>query len=388
MLIVEFKLLQKVKVITTDDLGETLKEILRLEAYKRPLLVTDSFVSKMPLVVGAVNQLEASGTSVGVYNRVCPDPSTKTVADALKSFDEHKADSLIAIGGGSAMDVARGVNIVRTNGGTISNYLDSSKQIVPCKGLISVPTTSGTGSEMSNALVLTDEVNKTKMTILADEAVSEYAVLCPELTLSLPRNTTIACGLDAFGHAAEGYLSRLSSPVTDAICEKIMFLIFNFLPRAVHNGQDKEARERVMVAANLAGWMLNNTGTIVGHSIAHVLGSRYHIIHGEAVAYALPSVIEFVGPVCFEKVREIGKILGMVYPDSAPQEQVTVLAARAFKDFRDKILGLHSFDSYHINRFELLENASAVAEERFAVNTPRMVDEVAARELLSGFGIA
>ncbi|WP_267399592.1 MULTISPECIES: iron-containing alcohol dehydrogenase [unclassified Bifidobacterium] len=382
----QYKLLQRVKVVSTDDLGETLKEILQTESYKRPLVITDHFVSTMPLVVKALDWLRSCGIAVSVYNNVGSDPAEGTVNDAFLAFKQHNADSLIAIGGGSSMDVARGVNIVRTNGGDILNYTDPTRPISPCRGQISVPTTAGTGSEMSNALVVTDESSKTKVTILADPAVSEYAVLNPELTLSLPPAMTIACGLDAFGHAAEGYLSRQSSPVTDAICEKVMYLLYQYLPRAVHEGNDIEARERVMVAANLAGWMLNNTGTIVGHSIAHVLGSRYHIIHGEAVAYALPAVMEFVSPVRPKKIREIGQILGASYPESAPPEQTTVLAVRAFKVFRDNILGMRPFDTYQIDRKELLSNASAVANERFAGNTPRTVDEAAAGDLLEGFG--
>lgn len=252
--------------------------------------------------------------------------------------------------------------------------------------MISIPTTAGTGSEMSNALVVTDEASSRKMTVLADPAVSEYAILDPDLTLTLPADMTIACGLDAFGHAAEGYLSRLSSPVTDAVCEKVMFLLYNYLPRAVRDGSDREARERVMVAANLAGWMLNNTGTIVGHSIAHVLGSQYHIVHGDAVAYALPSVMEFVGPVRANKVREIGQILGAAYPQGAPEEQTTVIACRSFKDFRDRMLGMRLFESYGLSREELLTNAQAVAQEKFAGNTPRTVDLEAADSLLRTFG--
>ena len=141
----------------------------------------------------------------------------------------------------------------------------------------------------------------------------------------------------------------MASPVTDAICEKAMFLLYNYLPRAVANGQDREARERVMVASTLAGWMLNNAGTIAGHSIAHVLGAKYHIVHGEAVGYALPAVMEFVAPVRAHKVREIGQILGAVYPENAPDEQVAIIASRAFKDFRDRMLGLHPVEDYGIS---------------------------------------
>jgi len=216
--------------------------------------------------------------------------------------------------------------------------------------------------------------------------VSEYAVLCPDMVLSLPQKMTIATGLDAFSHAAEGYTSRLSSPITDAICEKVMFLLANYLPRAVKNGQDREARQRVMVAAALAGWMLNNSGTNVGHSMAHILGSKYHIVHGEAVAYALPGVLEFVAPVLPKKVAEIGQILGLVYAEDETEEERAKRAVSEYRHFRDDVLGLHDFKDYGISTSELVENASAVANEQFAGNTPREITEEAAVKLLKEFG--
>lgn len=382
----DFKLLQKVKVVSTDHLDETLLEIMKTENYQRPLFVMDHFLSQVEIVQDVQTELKANGIEYAVFDKVVSDPPTSVVDAGVTAFKEHKADSIIAIGGGSSIDVARGINIVRVNGGKISDYVDPQAAIKPCPGLISVPTTSGTGSEMSNALVVTDEASKQKLAILADDAVSEYAVLNPDLLLSLPKNMTIATGLDAFSHAAEGYLSKLASPVTDAICEKVMFLLYNYLPRAVKNGADREARERVMVAATLAGWMLNNAGTNVGHSMAHVLGSKYHIVHGEAVAYALPGVLRFVGPVMPHKVREIGQILGAVYPENAPEEQTTLIAERTYKDFRDQILGLHPFSDYKISHEELATNAEAVAHERFAGNTPREVTVDAAETLLASYG--
>ncbi|WP_368103222.1 iron-containing alcohol dehydrogenase [Bifidobacterium pseudocatenulatum] len=382
----EVKLLQPVKVVCTDDLGETLVDIMQAAGYSRPLMVTDSFVGSMPLVVAARTKLEQAGVDVAVFDQVKPDPLCETVESGVEAFEAHKADSIIAIGGGSSMDVARGINIVRVNGGSIIEYTDPAKPIAPCNGMIAVPTTAGTGSEMSNALVVTEGSTGRKLAVLADPAVSEYAVLNADLMLTLPAKMTIACGLDAFCHAAEGYLSRMASPVTDAICEKAMFLLYNYLPRAVANGQDREARERVMVASTLAGWMLNNAGTIAGHSIAHVLGAKYHIVHGEAVGYALPAVMEFVAPVRAHKVREIGQILGAVYPENAPDEQVAIIASRAFKDFRDRMLGLHPVEDYGISVEELVSNAQAVVDERFAGNTPRDIDLQAAEQLLEGFG--
>lgn len=382
----DVKLLQRVKVLDTDHLAQTVLEVLQTEGYQRPLFVMDSFLAQVPLVQETQALLEKSGITVSVFDQVVSDPPAQTIRDGVTAFGAAHADSLIAIGGGSSIDVARGINIVRVNGGDILDYTDTQKSIEPCPGLIAIPTTSGTGSELSNALVVTDVATEKKVAILADNAVSEYAILNPDLLLSLPKKMTIATGLDAFSHAAEGYTSRLASPVTDAICEKVMFLLYNYLPRAVENGHDREARQRVMVAAALAGWMLNNAGTNAGHSMAHILGSKYHLVHGEAVAYALPGVLEQVAPLLPHKVAEIGQILGVTYTPTDTLSERCNQAIKAYQHFRDDLVGLHPFNDYGISEEELVTNAEAVANEQFAGNTPGEMNKQVATKLLTRFG--
>ena len=382
----DVKLLQRVKVLDTDHLAQTVLEVLQTEGYQRPLFVMDSFLAQVPLVQETQALLEKSGITVSVFDQVVSDPPAQTIRDGVTAFGAAHADSLIAIGGGSSIDVARGINIVRVNGGDILDYTDTQKSIEPCPGLIAIPTTSGTGSELSNALVVTDVATEKKVAILADNAVSEYAILNPDLLLSLPKKMTIATGLDAFSHAAEGYTSRLASPVTDAICEKVMFLLYNYLPRAVENGHDREARQRVMVAAALAGWMLNNAGTNAGHSMAHILGSKYHLVHGEAVAYALPGVLEQVAPLLLHKVAEIGQILGVTYAPTDTLSERCNQAIKAYQHFRDDLVGLHPFNDYGISEEELVTNAEAVANEQFAGNTPGEMNKQVATKLLTRFG--
>ncbi|QCZ56522.1 alcohol dehydrogenase [Levilactobacillus brevis] len=382
----DVKLLQRVKVLDTDHLAQTVLEVLQTEGYQRPLFVMDSFLAQVPLVQETQALLEKSGITVSVFDQVVSDPPAQTIRDGVTAFGAAHADSLIAIGGGSSIDVARGINIVRVNGGDILDYTDTQKSIEPCPGLIAIPTTSGTGSELSNALVVTDVATEKKVAILADNAVSEYAILNPDLLLSLPKKMTIATGLDAFSHAAEGYTSRLASPVTDAICEKVMFLLYNYLPRAVENGHDREARQRVMVAAALAGWMLNNAGTNAGHSMAHILGSKYHLVHGEAVAYALPGVLEQVAPLLPHKVAEIGQILGVTYAPTDTLSERCNQAIKAYQHFRDDLVGLHPFNDYGISEEELVTNAEAVANEQFTGNTPGEMNKQVATKLLTRFG--
>lgn len=382
----DYKLVQKTKVLVTDDLPITILDILKETQYKNPLVVMDSFLKEVAIVKELQAKLTENDIQFSVYDKVISDPPTTVVDEGAEFFKAQGCDSLIAIGGGSAIDVARGINIVRINGGEISEYVTASNEIKDCPGLIAVPTTSGTGSELSNALIVTDTKTQTKLAVLADNAVSEFAVLNPELVMTLPKGMTIATGLDAFSHAAEGYTSTLASPVTDAICEKIMYLLVKYLPKVVEDGQDREARERVMVAATLGGWMLNNAGTHAGHSVAHVIGSKYHIPHGMACAYALPGVLQFIAPVRSKKVKEIGLILGAEYPADPTDTEIGRITATQYREFRDKVLGMKQFTDFNISRDELLTNIESVVNERFAGNTPKQIDQEGAMMLLKNFG--
>lgn len=386
-------MVQPVQVVYSEHLAQSLVSICDRERYTRVLLVTDSVIRSLAPVQEAITVLEQTGRQIAIFDSVHADPHIATVDDGAARYLEHQADCILAIGGGSVLDVARGIAIVATHGGSIADYVELSgssgqprrRATKRCQGLISVPTTSGTGSELSNALIVTDEHGQ-KLAVLADNATSTYAVLDPTLTLNLPQRMTIASGLDAFCHAAEGYLSTLANPITDAIDEKVMFLLYNYLPRAVADGSDLEARRRVMIAASLAGWSLNQAGTIVGHSIAHVLGAQHHIVHGEAVGYALPAVVAFVADVRKHKVREIGKILGAQIPDHAPLDQVRAIVVRAIMEFRDSMLGLHPFEDYGMSHEALVSYAPAVVNERFAGNTPKPIDTADAAWLLERFG--
>ncbi|QIL46813.1 iron-containing alcohol dehydrogenase [Vagococcus coleopterorum] len=378
----DFKLEQKVKVVVTDNLSECVLEILATTNYKKPMLVMDSFLNSTPIIGQLKNDLNDQNIEFVLYDRIVSDPPVELVDTGAKICLDNKCDCIIAIGGGSSIDVARGINIIRHNGGSIVDYVNPIKPIKNCAGLIAVPTTSGTGSELSNALIVTDTKTSQKLAVLANESLSEIAILNPELLMSLPKNMTIATGLDTFSHAAEGYTSNLSSPVTDAICEKVMYLVVKYLPTAVADGSNREARERMMVAAALGGWMLNNCGTHVGHSTAHILGSKYKIPHGMACSYALPGALEYVAPVLPKKIKEIGYILGATFSDDCTPEEIAKITSDAYINFRDNILGMAPFSDLGISENDLYKNAQSIAEERFAGNTPRLVDVDGALGLL------
>lgn len=381
----KIRMQQPVKVVVAHDLDESVLELLKKDDLNKPFIVLDKFLLGVPAVKGMLSLLEKNGIEYKTYADIIPDPPARIINDGAKEMKTFGADSVVAIGGGSSLDSAKGINIVASDGGKIEDYVKNESAIHDLKTLISIPTTAGTGSEMSNALVVTDEETQEKDAILSDKMLSDYALLVPELTVSLPQRQTIASGLDAFSHAAEGYLSTLSSPVADAISEKIMFLSYNYLPGAVKDGKNVEMRQRVMVAACLAGWILNQSGTIVAHSEAHILGSKYHFVHGEAVAYALPAVLKLVAPVEPKKVKEIGKILDAKFNGNETPEEIADITVKAYKHFRDEIVGLHPFSDYGISNEELEKNAEEIVNERFAGNTPVKLTKENVTELLKNF---
>ena len=359
----DYRLEQRAKVCVSHDFSKDLLETLKTSNYKKPLISIDSFLLQSPVVNKALDTLKQADINYVVYDEIVPEPPFEIVNKGAKLYQENECDSIIAIGGGSVIDASRGINIVSHCGGQIQEYIEDKTIDQRILGLIAVPTTSGTGSELSNALVVTDTKKQEKLAVLSDEAVSEYVILVPELAKSMPKGLTISTGLDVFAHAMEAYTSNLSTPVVNAICEKIMFLVFKYLPTAVHHGEDLEARERMMVAAALGGWAINNGGTHLGHSIGHVVGAKYHLAHGNACAYALPGVIEKTALAEPKKIREIGNILELSLPNDLSNEELGKEVAKGFKHFRDEVLGL---EPCKLNKEEVVSLTDQVVHERFA----------------------
>ncbi|MGX7015049.1 iron-containing alcohol dehydrogenase [Vagococcus silagei] len=381
-----YKLEQNVKVLVTNELSETVLDVLKDFNYQKPFIVIDSFLLNNEAIKTLLDTLTKANKAYTIYDKVIPNPPIESIDTGVDFFKAEKCDSILAIGGGSVIDAARGINIVRHLGGSIADYAYDKEIKSFCNGLIAIPTTSGTGSELSNALIVTDTINNEKIAVLSNLAVSEVAILNPQLALSLPEQLTISTGLDAFSHAAEAYTSTLSTPVVDAICEKIMFLIYNYLPKAAKDGQNLEARERMMVAAALGGWVLNNGGTHIGHSQAHIIGAKLGIAHGQACAYALPGTLKATAAVKAKKIKEIGYILGTEFPENVTDDEIGNITAARYREFRDDILGLTPFDSLNIKREDVMALAKEVQTERFAGNTPfELTDDVIA-QLMHDFG--
>ncbi|AEN89312.1 Iron-containing alcohol dehydrogenase [Priestia megaterium WSH-002] len=275
------------------------------------LIVTDPVLKDIGLVDKVSAPLIQNGYEVDVYADTAPEPPLALGEKLVSYAKSRKFDLVIGVGGGSALDLAKLTAVLAIHDGAVEEYLNltGTKQITE-KGLpkILIPTTSGTGSEVTNISVLSLESSKDVVT--HDHLLADAAIVDPELTLSVPSKVTAATGIDALTHAVEAYVSVNANPVTDALALKAIRMISSSLRTAVENGEDKEARTQMSYGSYLAGLAFFNAGVAGVHALAYPLGGQFHISHGESNAVLLPYVMGYIRSSCVTKMRDIFEALG------------------------------------------------------------------------------
>lgn len=274
------------------------------------LLVMDPFLSRGPLKDHLFEDLIQKSLIPVLFDRIEPEPSP-TSAEAGAILARRKGCSvIIGVGGGSALDTAKAVAMLAINKGKVSDYVGLDRVPKPGLPTVLIPTTAGTGSEVTFTAVFTNRAAKTKGGINSRFLYPTIALLDPELTLSLPPQVTAQTGMDALTHAVEAYTSNKANPLSDMAAEKAIVLIGQFLKRAVENGKDLEAREGMLLGSLLAGMALANAGVGAVHAMAYPLGAKFNISHGLANAVLLPYILEFNRVACPERFAEINRLLG------------------------------------------------------------------------------
>ncbi|MBU3568938.1 iron-containing alcohol dehydrogenase [Priestia aryabhattai] len=275
------------------------------------LIVTDPVLKDIGLVDKVSAPLIQNGYEVDVYADTAPEPPLALGEKLVSYAKSRKFDLVIGVGGGSALDLAKLTAVLAVHDGAVEEYLNltGTKQITE-KGLpkILIPTTSGTGSEVTNISVLSLESSKDVVT--HDHLLADAAIVDPELTLSVPSKVTAATGIDALTHAVEAYVSVNANPVTDALALKAIRMISSSLRAAVEDGEDKEARTQMSYGSYLAGLAFFNAGVAGVHALAYPLGGQFHISHGESNAILLPYVMGYIRSSCVTKMRDIFEALG------------------------------------------------------------------------------
>ncbi|ENM5774104.1 L-threonine dehydrogenase [Vibrio mimicus] len=286
-------------------------DAIQSKGFKRGLIVTDVILNKIGVVKKVQTLLNQRSVESVVFDGTKPNPTIRNVNDGLVLLKEHDCDFVISLGGGSPHDCAKGIALLATNGGTISDYegVDrSAKSMLP---LVAINTTAGTASEMTRFCIITDEERHIKMAIVDKHTTPLISVNDPELMLAKPASLTAATGMDALTHAVEAYVSIAATPITDAVAIKAIELIQANLRTAVSNGDDIHAREQMAYAQFMAGMAFNNASLGYVHAMAHQLGGFYDLPHGVCNAVLLPHVQRYNAQVCPERLRDVAKAMGV-----------------------------------------------------------------------------
>ena len=270
-----------------------LPEIAKKSGGSHAFLMSGPHLAKMGLVEKAANSLKSAGIAVDTFTDIEGNPSVETVDKATAAFKEAGADFIVAFGGGSPMDVAKAVGVPAKYGGRIPEYEGAHKVPGPLIPLIAIPTTAGTGSEVTAFSVITDHSRDYKLTVFSYEILPAYAILDAELLTTAPASVAAACGIDAFIHAEEAYISTAASPFSDAMAEKAMSLIGKNIRRFVANRGDIEAAEAMLVGSLFAGIAFSFARLGNVHAMSHPVSAFFDVPHGVANAVLLPVIAEY-----------------------------------------------------------------------------------------------
>ena len=340
------------------------------------VVVTDAALAATPVVASVTGVLEAAGIPVTVFRGVHPNPTTDDLAagaDAVTAADGGPGAgriALVAVGGGSPIDAAKGIALAAVNPQRGRDLDYRGQFAAPALPIVAVPTTAGTGAETNAFGVVTDPRSRRKFYVGHASSLPAAAVLDPGLTVGLPPPATAATGMDALTHALESYLSVRANPWSDGIALQVIRMIAVHLPRAHADGQDLEARSQMLLAAHMAGIAMATTGLGLCHAVGHALGGRFGIAHGVALTAVLPGVLRFNAPACPQRLADVAAALGAGDPArdrawnaSAAIEAVAGLADRLGMPRHVADLG--------VSRADFDQVAADALDDEVLANTPR-----------------
>ena len=340
---------------------------LTARGYKKAFVCSDPDLIKFGVTTKVTDLLDAAGFAYSVYSDIKPNPTIANVQDGVAAFKAAEADCIVTIGGGSSMDTAKGVNVLINNPPPLMQYFGVQKNLRPGLPMVFVPTTAGTGSETTNMCVISCVSQGKKDSIVSPVCVGSLAILDPELTMGLPPKATAMTGIDAFAHAVESLTGGQANPLSDALARDAIRTITRWLPRAVENGKDEAAREKMLEASFFAGMAFTNALVHLGHSIGHSIGAKFHVPHGLACSFCLPEVIEYTARTEREKVEMICEAMGVSVPEGASWQEVGALAKDAIRALIKRV-GLGNIQDSGIPLDDLLKIAPMVtADTGFAI---------------------
>jgi alcohol dehydrogenase class IV len=335
----------------------------------RPLIVTDAFLVSCGLAEKLQDQIVQSGIPCEVFSGTVPDPTTDAVDQGVSAFLAGGHDSLVSLGGGSPIDAAKAIGMLAANGGRPRDYKVPNP--IPKAGPphIAIPTTAGTGSEVTRFAVISDSETQEKMLIAGSSLMPSAAVVDYELTMSMPRRLTADTGTDSLTHAIEAYVSRKANPFTDTLALSAMKTIWAELPTAFRRPEDRAAREGMMMAATLAGIAFSNASVALVHGMSRPIGLFFHVPHGLSNAMLLPAVTRFSAGSAPERYADCARTMGIAAQDDSDSVAVNKLVEGLFR--RNEELEVPSPKSFGIPEGRYMEVIPTMTTQALASGSPQ-----------------
>jgi alcohol dehydrogenase class IV len=334
----------------------------------RPLIVTDPYIAGSGILGRATALLDGAGIPWSVFSDTVPDPTTEVIEIGTARLHAGDYDSLVAIGGGSSIDTAKGMSVLVANGGQLRDYKVPNE--IPLSGppIVAIPTTAGTGSEVTRFTVVTDTQTDEKMLIAGLACCPTAAIVDFELTLSMPLRLTADTGIDSLTHAIEAYVSRRASPFTDGLAKTAMGLISKNIRTACAEPQNRAAREAMMLGAMKAGMAFSNASVALVHGMSRPIGAFFHVPHGLSNAMLLPEITAFSAPSALTRYGDCARAMGVAEEGEGSQSAV----ARLLDELRRLNADLHvpSPKAYGIARARYDELLPVMASQALASGSP------------------
>ena len=309
-----------------------LGEVIAGFGHRKLLIVTGAFTARLGLLKGLTDALTAGGANFVVFDQITPDAPIPLVEQGIEFYREHGCDALVAFGGGSSMDAAKAIAMAIANPRPVRKLAGYLKGRRTPPAIYAVPTTAGTGSEVTVAAVIADPERQDKVVIVDPRLVPRMAALDPCLMTGLPPHITAATGIDALTHAVEAFVGNWATPYSDGMALAAVGMIFRHLRTCYSDGQNLVAREQMALASTYAGLAFTRANVGYVHAIAHQFGGRYHTAHGLANAIMLPHVLKYSSPAITERLALLAVRAGLGPAGSAPQT-----LAQAFLDGVDQL---------------------------------------------------
>lgn len=297
-----------------------LPDLVRELGGTRILIVTDPGMVRLGPAIEVRDHLAAAGFAVALFDDVQPDPTDTNVAAGVRALEEHRADVIVAVGGGSPIDTAKVIAIRRSNPQPLPELMGLHKITRPGLPVIAVPTTAGTGSEVTKVAVITDVAHGVKMMMLSAPLLPRAAVVDFELTLSMPPALTAAVGVDTLTHGIEAYVSRKANPLSDPLALQCVSLCAKHLRTAWSEPGNRTAREGMMLAATLGGLAFSNSSVALVHGMSRPIGAVFHLPHGLSNAVLLPAVTAYSIPGSPERYADLARAVGCASAGTSPSK--------------------------------------------------------------------